>query len=147
MPKITVKGFTLLELMIALVVLGILAAIAFPSYVESVRKGRRSDAVAALQRVQQAQERFRANNTRYTNDLSALGVGSTSSDGYYTIAVSGASDIGYTATATVVGGTPQAGDTRCNVLRLVQTRGNTSYGSTDANAADAEGAHNVCWNR
>jgi len=136
--KITATGFTLLELMIAILVAGILAAIALPSYTESVRKGRRADAVAALQRVQQAQERWRANNMRYTNSLSDLGVEATSQDGHYTIALSGATASGYTATATTASGSPQASDSRCATLQLTQAAGNVTYDSTSGN---------TCWNR
>src|SRR5688572_15588893 len=120
--KNTATGFTLVELMIAIMVLGILAAIALPNYTESVRKGRRADAFAALQRLAQAQERHRANNTAYTTDLSVLG-GTTSPDRHYTIAIGEVSASGYTATATVAAGSPQAGDARCAVLRLVQEPG------------------------
>jgi type IV pilus assembly protein PilE len=133
-----VTGFTLLELMIAILVAGILVAIALPSYTESVRKGRRADAAAALQRVQQAQERWRANNTRYASALSDLGVEATSPDRHYTIAISDVTASGYAATATVAAGSPQASDTRCAMLQLTQAAGNVSYDSTSGN---------LCWNR
>lgn len=141
------NGFTLIELMITVALVGILAAIALPNFLESIRKGRRSDAVAALQQVQQAQERYRANNPAYTTDLGRLGVGATSPDRHYTIAVSGASATGYVATATVAAGSPQASDSRCAVLRLSQAGGTTSYASTRANAVEDTGTRNPCWNR
>ena len=110
-------GFTLIELMITVVVIGILAAVAYPSYLNSVRKSRRSDAVAALAAVQQAQERWRANNTTYTATLSDLGISSaTTQGGFYTLSLSGASGTGYTATATAISGTSQANDTGCIAL-------------------------------
>jgi type IV pilus assembly protein PilE len=133
-----VTGFTLLELMIAIVVVAILAAIALPNYTESVRKGRRADAIAALQRVQQAQERWRANNTRYASDLADLNVETTSPDRHYTIAINAATAAGYTATATAAPGSPQASDTRCATLQLTQAAGNVTYDSTSGN---------TCWNR
>ena len=55
-------GFTIVELTIALVVVGVLASIALPSFMDAIRKSRRSDAFAALSAVQQAQERWRGNN-------------------------------------------------------------------------------------
>ena len=53
--KISVKGFTLVELMIVMAIIAILAAIAYPSYINFVRESRRADAQAALTSVQLAQ--------------------------------------------------------------------------------------------
>ncbi len=55
-------GFTLIELMIVVVVIGILAAIAYPAYLENVRKARRADAQAALVGMAAAMERYMVNN-------------------------------------------------------------------------------------
>jgi len=147
--KNTANGFTLLELLIAIVLVGVLASIALPSYLDSVRKGRRSDAVAHLQRVQQAQERHRANNMSYTNDLSSLSpaLSATSPDRYYTVAVTDASASGYTATATPMAGSSQASDSRCAAIRLTQTGGNITYSSTRSDAVEDAGTRNPCWNR
>ena len=59
------RGFTLLELMVVVAVVAILAAIAYPSYIESVRKGRRAEARAALTELMQQQERFMTQNNTY----------------------------------------------------------------------------------
>ena len=60
----TLQGFTLLELMIVVAIIGILAAIAYPSYQDSVRKSRRADAKAALLGFSNAMERrFTVMNT------------------------------------------------------------------------------------
>ena len=67
------KGFTLLEMMIVVAILGIVAALAYPSYAESVKETRRSDGMAELLQVMQQQERFFMNNRSYTIDLSDLG--------------------------------------------------------------------------
>lgn len=125
---------TLIELMIAVVIMGVLLAVAFPSYLDSVRKGRRAEGIAALTSVQHAQERFRANNRDYGNlvlgdekvlpNASAL---SNSANGRYALAVSGNTATGYTATATAAG--TQAEDTACVVMGVRATGGNLRYGS------------------
>lgn len=60
-----VTGFTLIEVMIVVAIVGILAAIAYPSYVDSVRKGKRADGRAALTSLLQQQERYFTQNNTY----------------------------------------------------------------------------------
>lgn len=59
------NGFSLIELMIVVAVIGILSAIAYPSYQESVRKGNRAEVKAALLEAAQALERFYSLNGSY----------------------------------------------------------------------------------
>jgi type IV pilus assembly protein PilE len=141
------RGFTLIELLIALVVLGILTAIALPSFNESFRKSRRSEAFAALSGVQQAQERWRTNHSSYTTDMSSTGINlpTTTSGGYYGIAVDAADPVSYSVTATGAAGTTQANDGNCVRLRMRSAGGNIFYGSAAATGTFDEAAGNRCW--
>ncbi len=128
------SGFTLIELMIALAVVAIIAAIAYPSYQDSVRKSRRADAKASLLKIQLDQEKWRANDTSYAGSLTSLGWASAtpdSIDGYYTLEiVSGsASATGFTATATPKIGGLQEGDS-CGTFAVSQNgpiKNNATY--------------------
>ncbi len=60
------SGFTLIELMIAVALVGILAAVAYPTYMEQVRKARRADAQASLLQLAGIMERFYTENNSYT---------------------------------------------------------------------------------
>ena len=67
-PPAPEAGFTLLELMVVLVIVSILAAVAYPSYLQSVKRGYRSEARIALLEAQQFMARFYAASSRYTLD-------------------------------------------------------------------------------
>lgn len=64
-----VRGFTLIELMIVVAILGIISAIAFPSYQENVAKSRRADVKSVLTENAQLMERFYTENNRYDQNL------------------------------------------------------------------------------
>ena len=68
------RGMTLLELMIVVAVVGILAAIAYPSYMDSVLKGRRAEARVAITQLLQQQERYMTQHNTYLGFNNAAGV-------------------------------------------------------------------------
>jgi len=129
------KGFTLLELMITVVILSILATIAYPSYMNQVKKTRRVDGKAAVLEIAMAEEQYYTQNKAYTSDLSLLSIGSAlkatpskSKEGYYTINLQAATTT-FTVTATAIGS--QAKDTECKEMAMNQMGEQTSKSSTD----------------
>lgn len=120
------RGFTIIELLVTLVIAGVIAAVALPSFLAQLTQGRRVDAVEALQALQQAQEIWRGAQPSYAASLSALGLAAASKGGDYTLSLSDATSSGYTARATAVAGRRQAADTACATLTLTVAGGGIS---------------------
>mgnify|MGYP001015441203 CR=1 FL=1 len=96
------NGFTLIEVMITVVIVGILASIAYPSYTSFITKSGRSEGVAAVMRVANLQEQYYFDNRAYATDMSKLGLGANpfiTESGYYSVASSGTDSFTITATA------------------------------------------------
>lgn len=141
-------GFTLIELMLALVVLAVLATVAIPSYQDSIRKGRRGDAIAGLNRLQLAQERFRGNNPVYASAVASMaGASADSPEGHYSITVDSSNATQYQMTATAKSGSPQFGDTRCRSFTVTMNAGTIGHNSADAGGAADPTNANRCWPR
>lgn len=107
------KGFNLIELMIVVAIIGILAAIAYPSYTNSMIKGSRGAAQAFMMEVAQRQQQYFLDNRGYTASLSDLGMSAPDDvSSYYTVTVALVSGPppGFTITATPKSGTRQAKD-------------------------------------
>jgi type IV pilus assembly protein PilE len=147
------QGFTLIELMITVAIVGILAAIAYPSYTAQVQKSRRADAQIALQEIAQRQEAYFLRNRSYAKDVAQLGYAATSTDGQYALSIVGAPNActgvagaaacaGYEASAVPATGKPQVHDAHCQVFTL-DDRGRRR-GGTSATTAAADTAQ-TCW--
>lgn len=128
------RGFTLIELMIAVAVVGILAAIAYPSYLEQVRQSRRADATAVLVEAAQFMERFYTLNNRYdeTRDgdvelpANLQRAPKEGANIYYEVTLSSVEQNSFTLLATPVNA--QAGDA-CGNLTLTNTGARAKTGT------------------
>lgn len=116
------RGFTLLELMIAVAVVGILAAIAYPSYMEHIRKSRRAEAQGVLMDIAMRQQQSLLDARRYATTVAGLNIAVPDQvSAHYTIEVSAPTSTGiptFSATATPTG--DQTKD-KCGTLGLDQT--------------------------
>ena len=130
----------MIELLIAIVVLGVLMAVAYPSYQSQIRKTRRAEAFTALSNIQQAQERHRSTRAAYTDLITAATTATPpglaqpntrTSSGYYDLAITLVSGgaTSYDVTATAVSTTSQGADTGCSVLGVRIEGGNIRYGA------------------
>lgn len=113
MKRIT--GMSLTELMISVAIVGIISAIAIPSYQSHMTSSRRSDAINTLLQLQLQQESYRMQNASYatSSDITL-----PTSD-HYTYTISNASATTYTLQAAAKGA--QAGDSGCTTLTLDQS--------------------------
>ncbi|MBT2325624.1 type IV pilin protein [Variovorax paradoxus] len=73
LPRRSVAGFTLIEVMIVVAIVSILAAIAYPSYLEFIRKSRRAEARAQLMETVQYMQRFYSQNDRFDQAIGVAG--------------------------------------------------------------------------
>lgn len=142
-------GFTLVEIIVAIAIIAGLSALAWPTLQEAVHRSRRADAMSALAAIQQAQERWRANNPAYQATLADLpgASSSTSPDQHYDLSLvdGSVSATGYTARARVRSSSPQSRDSRCQALQVAVNGGNIVYSSSNTGGTNA--APDPCWVR
>jgi type IV pilus assembly protein PilE len=144
MTKSNGGGFTLIELMITIVILGILAAIAYPSYTNYITVARRSEATINLTQIAAQQEKYFTDCGHYAANIGAVKnctapgtlVGSsTTTNGYYAIVVaagpSGDMVTSYTLTATPAGTQSTRDAGKCSTISIDSTGLKTASG-TDA---------------
>lgn len=139
------KAFTLIEVMIVVVIVAILAAVAVPSYQDSIRKTRRADAKEALTRIAALQERYFFTNNRY-GTLKDLGLSTTegytvivpSQEGFYNILLVDCGTTCFRAQANTTGA--QASDTKCGSFTLNHVGQKTAKASDNTTDTTDE-----CW--
>jgi type IV pilus assembly protein PilE len=143
LAKRSEAGFTLIEIIIVVVIVGILAMVALPAYQDSVRKGQRSDAKVALLAAAGRMEQFILDRGTYTDDMQDLGYESNpmiSEEQHYDISAEACEDgdltTCYVLTATPRSTSPLADDEECTAFILANT-----------GAREAKGTHkDECWN-
>lgn len=122
------KGFSVTELLVTLAIVGILSAIAWPSYSGVVQRARRNDARLGVLQLQHLQERHYATHLRYAARLGTtpgpdtLVASGRTEGGRYQLSVTATEDgQGYTATATALAAGQQARDRHCRQLSVDHT--------------------------
>jgi type IV pilus assembly protein PilE len=139
MPK-HMRGVTLVELLIVVVIIAILTAVAFPNYRNFVIRAKRTEAKAALLKAATNQEKFYLQNQAFTGDLTKLGFSGPpfkSESGTYNLSVAPNPDwaVDFLVTATYTG--TDSENAKCPTFKI-DGRGNRT--SPDGTYAD-------CWTR
>ncbi len=129
------RGITLIELMVVVIIVGILAAVAYPSYQEQVRSTRRADGKSVLLQTAQALERCYSRFSSYNNAGCGVTFPINSPEQFYVVTSAALSAAAFTLSAAPQG--TQVEDIKCGTLRL------TSTGVQGSQGADTD--VNSCW--
>jgi type IV pilus assembly protein PilE len=138
MKKRLTHGFTLIELMITVAIIGVLAAVAYPSYTSHVVKARRSAMESFMLNVANKQEQYVLNSRAYADTLAKLGLTvPTDVSSYYNVTLAAdnaAAPPTYLVTAAPKGA-QLSNDTKCGTLTLnnagTKTEGGTATSVTE----------------
>ncbi|WP_108653031.1 type IV pilin protein [Dongshaea marina] len=116
--RLNFKGLSLIELLIAVSIVSLLAAVAYPAYIGHMRASHRAQAKEHLFQLQLKQEAWRLSNNSYTASVADLGA---ASDAHYTYRVTNASLSTYTLNAIAIAEGIQSDDEGCTSLQLDQS--------------------------
>jgi type IV pilus assembly protein PilE len=134
----TMRGVTLMELMVVVVIIGILASIAYPNYREFVARAKRTEARAALLKIATNQEKHYLQNNVFTKNLKELGLGTdpdtyTTDSGTFSVRIVSADASNFVAEADYI---PVDGEaSKCDLFKIDARGQKTSEPYTD------------CWTR
>jgi len=141
-------GFTLIELVIAVMIVGVLLTIAIPMYTEQVKHARRADAKVALAELSQLQEIYHADNHKFAESLENLkaekqgfkkeGTSYYSKEGYYALNIVSASANSFSIEARADGNKAQKDDAACQRFTMNALSEKEAY--DDANTLSPK-----CW--
>lgn len=137
------KGFTIIEVLIVVAILGILAAIAIPQVTKYTTNARRADGKTALLAAAQAMERYYTNNYTYGEMDGGVYEGATipgsSDQGYYTVTVTAANATAFTIQAVADPSGKLASDTQCKTMTINQLGEKKAYDNQNADKTSE------CW--